>query len=281
MTAFYTPQELAERWKVSARTVVRMTEAGDLPHIKVGKKIRIPAHALSTVEGDTTCTTINSKNAVAGSTGTYTGLSVANKKWASTGTSDEALAKTFLETFKRLQQSHDYVNVGEILHQFTVRDYAPRAVSMSRHNSILNQLEPLRDCDPLDHESFEDAVYEWKQERLANVSEVTMARELAVLIAALELGGRQRAGEDDTRCAVHTEEPVSEGGAYQVAGYRRAYPVATGVAPATVVSAPCCRHCNLYGGTQVGHPGTAKAPDQMGGRSDRLSRSCGWQEAES
>ena len=39
MTAFYTPQELAERWKVSARTVVRMTEkAGDLPHIKVGKK---------------------------------------------------------------------------------------------------------------------------------------------------------------------------------------------------------------------------------------------------
>ena len=32
MTAFYTPQELAERWKVSARTVVRMTEAGDLPY---------------------------------------------------------------------------------------------------------------------------------------------------------------------------------------------------------------------------------------------------------
>tara|TARA_S200002703_G_scaffold129158_1_gene116131 strand:+ start:498 stop:785 length:288 start_codon:yes stop_codon:yes gene_type:complete len=73
MTAFYTPQELADRWKVSARTVVRMTEAGDLPHIKVGKKIRIPAHALATVEGDTTCTTINLKNAVAGSTGTYTG----------------------------------------------------------------------------------------------------------------------------------------------------------------------------------------------------------------
>ena len=115
-------------------------------------------------------------------------------QYASTGTSDEAFAKTFLETFKRLQQAHDYVNVGEILHQFTVRDYAPRAVSMSRHYSILNQLEPLRDCDPLDHESFEDAVYEWKQERLANVSEVTMARELAVLIAALNWAADRERG---------------------------------------------------------------------------------------
>ena len=53
------------------------------------------------------------------------------QKWASTGTADEALANTFLTTFKKLQQTQEYVNVGEILHQFTVRDYAPRAVSMS------------------------------------------------------------------------------------------------------------------------------------------------------
>ena len=73
MTDFYTPQELADRWKVSSRTVVRMTEAGDLPHIKVGKKIRIPAHALATVEGDTTCTTINSSGERAAIHGTYIG----------------------------------------------------------------------------------------------------------------------------------------------------------------------------------------------------------------
>ena len=30
----------------------------------------------------------------------------------------------------------------------------------------------------------------------------------------IELGGRQRTGKDDTRCAVHTKEPVSEGRAY-------------------------------------------------------------------
>ena len=78
------------------------------------------------------------------------------------------------------------------------------------------------------------------------------------------MGGRQRAGENDTRCAVHTEEPLSEGSAHQVAGYRRTYPVATGVAQATVVSAPCYRHRNIYSGTQDSHPGAAKAPDQMG-----------------
>ena len=55
MTDFYTPQELADRWKVSAKTVLRMAESGDLASIRVGKKIRIPAHALSTVEGDTAC----------------------------------------------------------------------------------------------------------------------------------------------------------------------------------------------------------------------------------
>lgn len=73
MTDFYTPQELADRWKVSAKTVLRMAESGDLASIRVGKKIRIPAHALSTVEGDTTCTTTNLKRAVGESTGTYTG----------------------------------------------------------------------------------------------------------------------------------------------------------------------------------------------------------------
>ena len=79
MTAFYTPQELADRWKVSARTVVRMTEAGDLPHIKVGKKIRIPAHALSTVEGDTTCTTTSLNAGKAETPGTYTGWKTGSK----------------------------------------------------------------------------------------------------------------------------------------------------------------------------------------------------------
>ena len=73
MTDFYTPQELADRWKVSAKTILRMAESGDLASIRVGKKIRIPAHALSTVEGDTTCTTTNLKRAVGESTGTYIG----------------------------------------------------------------------------------------------------------------------------------------------------------------------------------------------------------------
>ena len=79
MTDFYTPQELADRWKVSAKTILRMAESGDLASIRVGKKIRIPAHALSTVEGDTTCT-INSLNKEKAETlGTYTGLSKVNK----------------------------------------------------------------------------------------------------------------------------------------------------------------------------------------------------------
>ena len=142
-------------------------------------------------------------------TGTYTGWS-GEQKWASTGTSDEALANTFLDDVQEPSTNAEYVNVGEILHQFTVQDYAPRAVSMERHNSILNQLEPLHDCNPLDHEDFEDAVFKWKQERLEKVK-VTMARELAVLDCCPELGGRQRAGTHDTRRAVHTKEQVSEG----------------------------------------------------------------------
>ena len=73
MTDYYTPQELADRWKVSARTVLRMAESGDLASIRVGKKIRIPAHALSTVEGDATCTTTNSRGEKAAIHGTYIG----------------------------------------------------------------------------------------------------------------------------------------------------------------------------------------------------------------
>lgn len=75
MSDFYTPQELAERWKVSAKTVLRMTESGDIASIKVGKKTRIPAHALSTIEGDISCQIpLNLKNDQIGKTGTSTGL---------------------------------------------------------------------------------------------------------------------------------------------------------------------------------------------------------------
>ena len=116
------------------------------------------------------------------------------QRWASTGTPDETLAETFLETFKRIQAPREYVNVGEILHQYTKRDYEPRAVSILRHNSILKKLEPLHESNPLDHASFEDAVYEWKQDRLANVSEVTMAREMAVLIAAINWAADRERG---------------------------------------------------------------------------------------
>ena len=73
MTDFYTPQELADRWKVSAKTVLRMAESGDLASIRVGKKIRIPAHALSTVEGDTTCTTTSLNGEKAAIPGTFIG----------------------------------------------------------------------------------------------------------------------------------------------------------------------------------------------------------------
>ena len=79
MTDFYTPQELAERWKISAKTVLRMTESGDLASIRVGKKTRIPAHALSAVEGDTTCTTTNSSGERAAIHGTYTGWKAESK----------------------------------------------------------------------------------------------------------------------------------------------------------------------------------------------------------
>ena len=79
MTDFYTPQELADRWKVSAKTVLRMAESGDLASIRVGKKIRIPAHALSTVEGDTTCTTTSLNAGKAETPGTYTGWKTGSK----------------------------------------------------------------------------------------------------------------------------------------------------------------------------------------------------------
>jgi excisionase family DNA binding protein len=95
MSAFYTPQELAERWKVSAKTVLRMAESGDIASIKVGKKTRIPAHALSTIEGDISCQTITNLNAGrAGMYGTSTGLKTA-------GNSGQALAKQM----RKLRQS--------------------------------------------------------------------------------------------------------------------------------------------------------------------------------
>ncbi|MEC8128422.1 MAG: site-specific integrase [Pseudomonadota bacterium] len=116
------------------------------------------------------------------------------QRWASTGTSDEALASTFLATFKSLQQTSEYVNVGEILHQFTNRYYKNKAVSMERHYSLLRSLEPLHDCNPLDHEDFENAVFEWKQERLEKVKENTAGRELAVLVSALNWAADRERG---------------------------------------------------------------------------------------
>jgi len=36
-----TVEELADRWKVSARTVSRMLQKGELPHFQIGRQIRI------------------------------------------------------------------------------------------------------------------------------------------------------------------------------------------------------------------------------------------------
>ena len=49
-------------------------------------------------------------------------------------------------------------------------------------------------------------MYEWKQERLANVSEVKMARKLAVLIAALNWVADRERGKDDTRGVLYISE---------------------------------------------------------------------------
>ena len=65
---------------------------------------------------------------------------------------------------------------------------------MERHYSLLRSLEPLHDCNPLDHEDFENAVFEWKQERLEKVKENTVGRELAVLVSALNWAADRERG---------------------------------------------------------------------------------------
>ena len=115
-------------------------------------------------------------------------------RYASTGTKDAALAKVFLETFKKIHQPKDVVTIGDILQQYTIKWYQPRAVKMNRHNSIIKALDPLSDCDPLDHEAFEEAIWEWKQERMFKVKESAMARELAVMIAALNWANDRERG---------------------------------------------------------------------------------------
>ena len=115
-------------------------------------------------------------------------------RYASTGTKDATLAKVFLETFKKIHQPKDVVTIGDILQQYTIKWYQPRAVKMNRHNSIIKALDPLSDCDPLDHEAFEEAIWEWKQERMFKVKESAMARELAVMIAALNWANDRERG---------------------------------------------------------------------------------------
>lgn len=41
MTDFLTVDEIAERWRVSKMTVYRLVKSNDLPHILVGRSIRI------------------------------------------------------------------------------------------------------------------------------------------------------------------------------------------------------------------------------------------------
>lgn len=116
-------------------------------------------------------------------------------QWASTGTRDEALAGKFLETFNRLHAPSCIVNVGEILKEYTRQHYQRTAVSMARHNSILRVLKPLHDCDPLDHAAFKSAVRAWKKERSFSVKPVTLAREMSVLIAAINWAADDEKGD--------------------------------------------------------------------------------------
>lgn len=46
MSAAYTPEELAERWKVSGKCIREMCVRGNLPYFKIGKLYRIPAAAV-------------------------------------------------------------------------------------------------------------------------------------------------------------------------------------------------------------------------------------------
>lgn len=45
-TAIYTPRQLADRWLVSYRTILRMIHGGQLPAFRVGTEWRITAEAL-------------------------------------------------------------------------------------------------------------------------------------------------------------------------------------------------------------------------------------------
>lgn len=38
---FLTVDEIAERWRVSRMTIYRMVESNELPHLKIGRSIRI------------------------------------------------------------------------------------------------------------------------------------------------------------------------------------------------------------------------------------------------
>lgn len=117
------------------------------------------------------------------------------QQWASTGQTDEKIATKFLETFKQLQAPSSSVSVGKILREYSHQHYQRTAVSMTRHNSILKVLEPLNDCNPLDHTAFKSAVRAWKKERCFSVKPVTLARELSVLIAALNWAADDEKGE--------------------------------------------------------------------------------------
>ena len=117
------------------------------------------------------------------------------QQWASTGQTDEKVAAKFLETFKQLQAPSSSVNVGKILKEYTRQHYQRTAVSMARHNSIIKVLEPLYDCNPLDHTAFKAAVRAWKQERSLAVKPVTVARELSVMVAALNWAADDEKGD--------------------------------------------------------------------------------------
>ena len=72
---------------------------------------------------------------------------------------------------------------------------------MNRHNSIIKALDPLSNCDPLDHEAFEEMrIWEWKQERMFKVRCESVARELAVMIAALNWANDRERGRSSQAC---------------------------------------------------------------------------------
>lgn len=38
---FFTPEEVAERWRVSEKTVQRLIRAGKLSHVRIGRQVRL------------------------------------------------------------------------------------------------------------------------------------------------------------------------------------------------------------------------------------------------